>query len=73
MGVIDQNQVNRLVSNPRKRGIKVTAFHDHWLNETPRLMYLHRTLFRGNGPFSESSESTAVKPSQKRDQSNSRS
>ncbi|WP_028559660.1 DUF1259 domain-containing protein [Paenibacillus pinihumi] len=38
---VHQNQVNRLVSNLRKRGIKVTALHNHWLNETPRLMYLH--------------------------------
>ncbi|OUS76574.1 hypothetical protein B1748_10760 [Paenibacillus sp. MY03] len=38
---IHQNQVNRLVSNLRKRGIKVTALHNHWLNENPRLMYMH--------------------------------
>ncbi|MBQ4899893.1 DUF1259 domain-containing protein [Paenibacillus sp. Marseille-P2973] len=36
-----QNQVNRLISNLRKRGIKVTAVHNHWLNENPRLMYMH--------------------------------
>jgi len=38
---VHQNQVNRLISNLRKRGIKVTAVHNHWLNETPRLMYMH--------------------------------
>ena len=38
---IHQNQVNRLMSNLRKRGIKVTAVHNHWLKETPRLMYMH--------------------------------
>lgn len=29
------------MSNLRKRGIKVTALHNHWLNENPRLMYMH--------------------------------
>lgn len=38
---IHQNQVNRLMSNLRKRGIKVTALHNHWLKENPRLMYMH--------------------------------
>lgn len=38
---VHQNQVNRLISNLRKRGIKVTAIHNHWLKETPRLMYIH--------------------------------
>ena len=38
---LHQNQVNRLISNLRKRGIKVTAVHNHWLNENPRLMYMH--------------------------------
>jgi len=38
---VHQNQVNRLISNLRKRGIKVTAIHNHWLNENPRLMYMH--------------------------------
>lgn len=36
-----QNQVNRLVSNLRKRGIKVTALHNHWLKENPRIIYVH--------------------------------
>ena len=38
---VHQNQVNRLMSNLRNRGIKVTAVHNHWLNENPRLMYMH--------------------------------
>ncbi|MFG1734213.1 DUF1259 domain-containing protein [Paenibacillus sp. 843] len=38
---VHQNQVNRLISNLRKRGIKVTAVHNHWLKEHPRLMYMH--------------------------------
>jgi hypothetical protein len=36
-----QNQVNRLLSNLRRNGIKVTAVHNHWLFENPRLMYIH--------------------------------
>jgi len=38
---VHQNQVNRLMSNLRRRGITVTAVHNHWLNENPRLMYMH--------------------------------
>lgn len=36
-----QNQVNRLLTNLRKNGIKVTAVHNHWLFEEPRIMYIH--------------------------------
>jgi len=36
-----QNQVNRLLSNLRNNGVTVTAVHNHWLNENPRLMYIH--------------------------------
>lgn len=36
-----ESQVNRLLSNLRKNGIKVTAVHNHWLFDKPRLMYIH--------------------------------
>ncbi|WP_213623085.1 DUF1259 domain-containing protein [Paenibacillus sp. J53TS2] len=36
-----QSQVNRLLTNLRKNGIKVTAVHNHWLFDSPRLMYVH--------------------------------
>jgi len=36
-----QNQANRLIRNLQRNGIKVTALHNHWLNENPRLMYIH--------------------------------
>ncbi|KIL41431.1 hypothetical protein SD70_07255 [Gordoniibacillus kamchatkensis] len=36
-----QNQANRLIRNLQRHGIKVTALHNHWLNERPRLMYIH--------------------------------
>lgn len=39
--VLRQREVNRVMSGLRKRGIKVTALHNHWLFETPRLMYMH--------------------------------
>lgn len=36
-----QNQANRLIRNLQNRGIIVTALHNHWLFENPRLMYIH--------------------------------
>lgn len=36
-----QSQVNQLLTNLRKNGITVTAVHNHWLFESPRLMYVH--------------------------------
>lgn len=38
---VTQNQANRLIRNLQKNGITVTALHNHWLNENPRLMYIH--------------------------------
>jgi len=38
---LHQNQANRLIRNLQDRGITVTALHNHWLNENPRLMYIH--------------------------------
>lgn len=39
--VILQREINPFVSELRKRGIKVTAIHNHWLFDNPRLMYIH--------------------------------
>lgn len=36
-----QSQANRLISNLQRRGIRVTALHNHWLFDNPRLMYIH--------------------------------
>ncbi|EGK13442.1 DUF1259 domain-containing protein [Kroppenstedtia eburnea] len=36
-----QSQANRLIRNLQRRGITVTALHNHWLFERPRLMYIH--------------------------------
>ncbi|MCM3236551.1 DUF1259 domain-containing protein [Heyndrickxia oleronia] len=39
--VVLQKELNRMIAALRKRGLIVTAFHNHWLFEEPRLMYIH--------------------------------
>lgn len=39
--VILQEEINPFISRLRKSGILVTAFHNHWLFDEPRLMYVH--------------------------------
>ena len=39
--VLLQKEVNPMLDALRSRGIIVTAFHNHWLFEEPRLMYMH--------------------------------
>lgn len=39
--VILQEELNPFISKLRKHNIDVTAFHNHWLFEDPRLMYIH--------------------------------
>jgi hypothetical protein len=39
--VILQKEINPFISELRKRGILVTALHNHWLFDEPRLMYIH--------------------------------
>lgn len=39
--VILQKEINPMLSALRKRGIIVTAVHNHWLFDNPRLMYMH--------------------------------
>jgi hypothetical protein len=39
--VILQKEIERFISVLRKSNIKVTALHNHWLFENPRLMYIH--------------------------------
>ncbi|WAH36184.1 DUF1259 domain-containing protein [Alicyclobacillus dauci] len=36
-----QTEVNRFISALRRQGLRVTAVHNHWLFEKPRLMYVH--------------------------------
>ena len=39
--VILQEEINPFMSILRKHGIIVTALHNHWLFDKPRLMYMH--------------------------------
>lgn len=39
--VILSDEINPFVTELRRRNIKVTAIHNHWLFERPRLMYIH--------------------------------
>ncbi|HEY8449210.1 MAG TPA: DUF1259 domain-containing protein [Bacillota bacterium] len=39
--VLRQREVNSVMRVLRNRGITVTAVHNHWLFESPRLMYMH--------------------------------
>ncbi|MBY8914497.1 DUF1259 domain-containing protein [Bacillus sp. YC2] len=39
--VILQKEINPFMSKLREHGIKVTAVHNHWLFDKPRLMYMH--------------------------------
>ncbi|MBH8599213.1 DUF1259 domain-containing protein [Thermoactinomyces sp. CICC 10523] len=36
-----QKDVNRFISALRKRNILVTALHNHWLFDKPRMMFIH--------------------------------
>ncbi|WMJ81652.1 DUF1259 domain-containing protein [Clostridium sp. MB40-C1] len=39
--VILEEEINPFISKLRDNGILVTALHNHWLFEQPRLMYIH--------------------------------
>ncbi len=39
--VILQEEINPFIDRLREHNIIVTAFHNHWLFENPRLMYIH--------------------------------
>ncbi|WP_242637699.1 MULTISPECIES: DUF1259 domain-containing protein [Bacillaceae] len=39
--VLLQREANALMTALQRRGLIVTAFHNHWLFEKPRLMYMH--------------------------------
>lgn len=39
--VILQREINPFISELRKQGILVTALHNHWLFDKPRLFYIH--------------------------------
>lgn len=39
--VVLQEEINPFLTALRRRGIIVTAIHNHWLFDKPRLMYMH--------------------------------
>lgn len=39
--VILQSEIQRFISVLRRHGIRVTALHNHWLFDSPRLMFIH--------------------------------
>ncbi|WP_238941980.1 DUF1259 domain-containing protein [Bacillus sp. REN10] len=39
--VVLQEEINPFMTELRKRGLTVTAVHNHWLFDQPRLMYMH--------------------------------
>ncbi|MRG85668.1 DUF1259 domain-containing protein [Salinibacillus xinjiangensis] len=39
--VILEKEINPFLTKLREHGIKVTAIHNHWLFDKPRLMYMH--------------------------------
>lgn len=39
--VILENEINDFITALREREILVTALHNHWLFDNPRLMYIH--------------------------------
>lgn len=48
--VILQKEANPLMTELRKRGLIVTALHNHWLFDDPQLMYMHWQN-AGDDPF----------------------
>lgn len=52
--VLLQNEVNPVMEKLRAAGFEITAVHNHLLDETPRLIYMH---YMGRGPASELSKS----------------
>lgn len=48
--VVLQREINPFLIELRKRGLIVTAVHNHWLFDDPRLMYMHWEN-AGAGPF----------------------
>ncbi|WP_245864216.1 DUF1259 domain-containing protein [Fredinandcohnia onubensis] len=48
--VVLQREINPFLTELRKRGLIVTAVHNHWLFDRPRLMYMHWEN-AGDDPF----------------------
>ncbi|GER71202.1 hypothetical protein BpJC7_25050 [Weizmannia acidilactici] len=57
--VILENEINPFLTALRKRGITVTAVHNHRLFDSPRLMYMHWENVGNPFEFAQNSISTA--------------
>src|SRR5579859_3431474 len=55
--VLLQNEVNPVMEKLRAAGFEITAVHNHLLDETPRLMYMH---YMGHGPSEQIATSLRV-------------
>ncbi|WKB35780.1 DUF1259 domain-containing protein [Terrilactibacillus sp. S3-3] len=58
--VILQDEINRFLTALRRRGITVTAIHNHWLFDNPRLMYMHWEKVDNPFTFAEESFEAAL-------------
>ncbi|MEH7381245.1 DUF1259 domain-containing protein [Bacillus sp. JJ1533] len=57
--VVLQREINPFLTELRKRGLIVTAVHNHWLFDNPRLMYMHWEN-AGDDPFNFARRSFAA-------------
>ncbi|MHB8559415.1 MAG: DUF1259 domain-containing protein [Candidatus Acidiferrales bacterium] len=55
--VLLQNEVNPVMEKLRAAGFEITAVHNHLLDETPRLIYMH---YMGRGPAAQLAKSLRV-------------
>lgn len=53
--VLRANEVNPFMTALRRAGITVTALHNHWLFEQPRLMFMHWQAFMNPETFARAS------------------
>lgn len=58
--VLLQEEVNSFITELRKRGLIVTALHNHWLFDNPRLMYMHWENVGDPTQFARNSFNAAV-------------
>jgi hypothetical protein len=57
--VVLQSEINRFMTALRKRGLIVTAVHNHWLFDNPRIMYMHWEDVGDSVAFAEDSYNAA--------------
>ncbi|WP_396631743.1 DUF1259 domain-containing protein [Lysinibacillus sp.] len=58
--VVLQEEINPFLTELRKRGLTVTAVHNHWLFDNPRLMYMHWENVGNPTQFAKNSFDAAV-------------